>query len=50
MVEEFEKIARKAILDAQGVKCPFRLYVSGLRLICEMLQDELQLCESEEGR
>lgn len=47
MTDEFEKIARETIHQAQGVECPFRDYVKGLRLIVEILQEELTMSESE---
>lgn len=49
MRSEFEEIAREALHRAQGVQCPFPEYVEGLRRMVEMLHDELQMVESEEG-
>ena len=48
MTDEFEKIAKDTISKAQGVECPFRDYVKGLRLIVETLQEELTMTEREE--
>lgn len=39
--DEFEKITKEIVLEAQGVNCSSQNYVRGLRLIIEMLQKEL---------
>lgn len=46
-MEEFERIADNVISRLRSVKCEFKKYVEGLRLVVERLQDELELAESE---
>jgi hypothetical protein len=45
----FENLANEAILAAEQVECPGSVFVEGLKLMAELLQDRVRTATDEFG-
>lgn len=45
--DPFEKIAADAVREAERVKCPFSVFVEGLRTIGSEIRERLRTAEDE---